>query len=470
MDQKFCARWSADVGVKFKDFFAYMPMHNYIFAPSREPWPAASVNSRIAPIVIGTDAEGEPVEIKASTWVDQHQPVEMMTWAPGLPMIITDRLIANGGWVERKGVSCFNLYREPTIKLGDASKAGPWLKHIRKIYPTDADHIVKWFASRVQRPEVKINHALVLGSDDHGIGKDTMIEPVKRAIGHWNFDEVSPSMIMGEFTGFLRNVILRINEARDLGDVNRYQLYDHMKGYTAAPPDVLRVNEKFLREYGVLNCVGVIITTNHKTDGIYLPAEDRRHYVAWSESRRDDFAAAYWKTLWSWYDAGGDQHVAAYLATLDLSDFDPKAPPPQTPAFRAIVEANRAPEEGELADILDSLGNPDAVTLADIVHGITDYSSGFRAWLQDRKNRRTIPHRFNAAGYVAVYNEARDTGLWVVGGIRQVVYGKKILTVRDRLKAVAALQQAVEAKKKEADLKAARNAKPPPKAKKPVRF
>ena len=46
----------------------------------------------------------------------------------------------------------------------------------------------------------------------------------------------------------------------------------------------------------MLNCVGVIITTNHKTDGIYLPAEDRRHYVAWSESVKEDFDAAYWKS------------------------------------------------------------------------------------------------------------------------------------------------------------------------------
>ena len=50
-----------------------------------------------------------------------------------------------------------------------------------------------------------------------------------------------------------------------------------------APPDVLRVNEKHLKEYYVLNCLGLIITTNHQTDGLYLPADDRRHYVAWSK-------------------------------------------------------------------------------------------------------------------------------------------------------------------------------------------
>ena len=122
---------------------------------------------------------------------------------------------------------------------------------------------------------------------NQGIGKDTVLEPVKQAVGPWNFFEVSPQHMLGRFNGFLKSVILRVNEARDLGDVNRFQFYDHMKAYTAAPPDVLRVDEKNLREHSVFNCVGVIITTNHKADGIFLPADDRRHFVAWSALSKD---------------------------------------------------------------------------------------------------------------------------------------------------------------------------------------
>ena len=87
-------------------------------------------------------------------------------------------------------------------------------------------------------------------------------------------------------------MILRVSEARDLGDTDRFAFYDHMKSYTAAPPEVLRVDEKHLREHSVVNCVGVVITTNHKTDGIYLPADDRRHFVAWSDLKKEDFSRA----------------------------------------------------------------------------------------------------------------------------------------------------------------------------------
>jgi Family of unknown function (DUF5906) len=422
-------------GVSLDDFYAYMPNHSYIFTPSREMWPATSVNSRIPPIQVG-DAAGEKQKpLPANAWLDRNKPVEQMTWAPGLPMLIRDRLIAEGGWIERDGVSCFNLYRPPAIKLGDAAKASPWIDHVRKVFGDDANHIVMWLAHRVQRPQEKINHALVLGGCQ-GIGKDTLLEPVKQSIGPWNFSEVSPQQTLGRFNGFLKSVILRVSEARDLGEGDRFAFYDHMKSYTAAPPDVLRVDEKHLREHHVLNVTGIIITSNHKTDGIYLPADDRRHFVAWSDLAKEDFTPAYWNKLWGWYAQGGNSDVAAYLATLDISAFDPKAPPPKTPAFWAIVDASQAPEDAELADVLDRMGNPDATTLIRIT---AEAMGEIELWLKDRKNRRVIPHRLEKCGYVPVRNDTAKSGLWIINGARQAIYAKSSLSIRDRLRAARQL-------------------------------
>ena len=157
-------------GVDLNDFYAYMPQHNYIYIPTRELWPASSVNSRIEPIpVLGPDGKpvvdgnGKEKTTPAATWLDRNRPVEQMTWAPGEPELILGRHIAEGGWIERKGVACFNLYRPPTIIRGDASKITPWLDHVYTVYGQDTDHIIRWLAHRVQHPEVKINHALVLG-------------------------------------------------------------------------------------------------------------------------------------------------------------------------------------------------------------------------------------------------------------------------------------------------------------------
>ena len=145
---------------------------------------------------------------------------------------------------------------------GDAPKADRWLAHVAAVFPSDVDHLIAWFAHRVQRP-TQDHHVLVLGGMQ-GIGKDTLLEPIKAAIGAWNFVDVSPQVLLGRFNGFAKAVILRISEARDLGDVDRYAFYDRLKGYAAAPPDVLRVDEKNPARHVVWNVCGVVLTTNYR--------------------------------------------------------------------------------------------------------------------------------------------------------------------------------------------------------------
>jgi hypothetical protein len=155
-------------------------------------------------------------------------------------------------------------------------------------------------------------------------------------------------------------------------------------------------------------------------------------------SRAGDFAANYWDNLFAWYEDGGNGHVTAYLRMLDISAFDPKKPPPKTQAFWNIVDANRSPEDADLTDVLDQLGNPEATTLQAVID-----KAGIRSladWLMDHKNRRLIPRRFGECGYVTVRNPDRKDGLWLINGRRQVVYALKGMSVRDQLKAAQELK------------------------------
>jgi hypothetical protein len=437
------AQTDNDQPVSMDDFCRYLIQSNaYFFIPCRELWPGTSVNARLPRVPVLTaggqpkcDSKGKPISISATQWIDENRRVEQTTWHPGLPMFIADRLAVAGGWIEKRGAVSFNLYRAPRIVPGDSSKAKPWLDHVHRIYPDDAEHILCWLAHHRQHPGDKVNHALVLGGDQ-GIGKDTLLQPIKHAVGPWNFHDVSPTHLLGQFNSFARTVILRINEGRDLGDMDRFKFYDHTKLYTAAPPDVLRINEKNLKEYYALNCLGLIITTNHKTDGLYLPANDRRHYVAWSNCHKEDFPPDYWNALWGFYADNGMAHVAAYLSEHDLSHFDAKAPPPKTPAFWQIVNVNAAPEDAALMDLLDKLGLPEAVTTVDLI----EVAGGEMAeWLMDRRNRRALPHRLERCGYVSFRNITSKQGLWVVSGQRQIIYTRSDLTSQQQLHAAQKL-------------------------------
>jgi hypothetical protein len=114
----------------------------------------------------------------------------------------------------------------------------------------------------------------------------------------------------------------------------------------------------------------------------------------------------------------------------------PRRRPRRPPPSGIIANASRAPEDAELADVLDRLGNPDATTLIRIQN---EARGDFETWIRDRKNRRVIPHRLEGCGYVPVRNDTADSGLWVINRTRQVVYAKADLSIRDRLEAARAL-------------------------------
>ena len=215
-----------------------------------------------------------------------------------------------------------------------------------------------------------------------------------------------------------------------------------MKACIAAPPDVLHIDEKNIHEYYVFNLCGVIITTNHKTNGIYLPADDRRHMVAWSELKQEDFAADYWTKLYRGTPTAATRTSPKTSTSIDLSDFDPKAPPPKTQAFWEIANANRAPEDAELPDGLDDLERPDVITLIDVVNRGDVLQPAFAEWLRDRRNRRSIPHRFEDCSYIVVSNPNDTEGRWKMSGVRNTIYGKATLTERDRLAAAFKLVRA----------------------------
>jgi hypothetical protein len=69
----------------------------------------------------------------------------------------------------------------------------------------------------------------VLGGTQ-GIGKDTLLEPLKRTVGPWNCIGLSPVQTPSRFNSFLKSLILRINETHDLGEVNRFAFCDYLKG------------------------------------------------------------------------------------------------------------------------------------------------------------------------------------------------------------------------------------------------
>jgi Family of unknown function (DUF5906) len=449
---------SGSTALTLDDLCAFAPSRSCIYLPCKSPWPNASVDERLPPMPL-LDASGNPVlnakgkvvMLTASEWLAKNRSVEAMTWAPGEPEFIRGKLAVDGGWVEKDSATSLNLYRPPPeLELGDPTRATRWVEHWRAIYPDNADHIIAWLACRVQHPKEKINHALVLGGAPK-IGKDTLLEAVVRTVGEWNFQNIKLNHLAGKNNSFLKALIVRLNEARDVGEqgtVDRYRLYDHMKDLLAAPPNTIRVNEKYINEYFILNRSAMVITTNYR-DALYLPPDDRRHYVAFSERRGEEFPAAFWNEFWGWYEDGGFAHVAGLLYQHDLSGFDPKPEPPKTDAFRYMVSADLTSEYSDIADTIDRLKDadgqrPDALTIAELIVVAPELE-----WLRTLKMRRVMRRRLEDNGYAIVVNpDAKTDNMWAIDGKRQAIYARAALNQTQRLIAARKLYAKLNMKKR----------------------
>lgn len=432
-----------DGSVSMCDLYYATDADQFVFIPTGDLWTAQAVNGRLPKIKDGR-RNGKDKLVMPAEWARKHRAVEQRLWLPGAPQIVEDRLLSGGGWKDRPGAHALNLYRPPVIVPGDASQAGPYLDHLRRLYPDDADEFLDWSAHRVQRPGEKVNWSPVLGGN-MGTGKDYLLQALKFAVGPWNFTEAKPNDIFSKNNRFAQAVVSRVSEAHDLGEsgrADRFSLYDALKQYQATPPDVLMVSDKYIRAYPVANVVGLALTTNHLTDGIFLEPDDRRHFVMWSDVKRSEFEDDYWPNMWVWAEGGGGfAHVAAMLRQRDISGFQPGLPPRQTPAFHVIVHASTPPENTDLADAIDELGK--APLMQDFIVGtpprpkaitvtlVRSTVSGAALEWMDRQ-KRAVPHRMAKVGYALVkYSFAAD-GYWIINGKRQAIYAHELLSSQER--------------------------------------
>jgi hypothetical protein len=430
------------------DFYAYLPTHQYIFIATGKLWVMTAINSILPRVIVGYEPSKKkikddevpemiPITISPSLWLDRNRPVAEMAWAPGYPQLIQNTLLVEGGWVWKDGSHTFNLYRPPVRVQGNPEKAKRWLDLVTLVYPNHVEHIVHYLAHRIQKPHEKINHALVL-TGSPGIGKDTILAVLRHGVGAWNFREVSPQDVTGKYNEFVQSVVMRVSEARDLGEINRYAFYESTKTMIAEPPTTVRVHAKYVPHHYVLNVVSVIFTTNYPADGLYLPADDRRHYVCGTEITSTAFAPAFFVEMWDWYANGGLDDVVTYLATYELKNFDAKAPPEKTAAFWRMVDAGMPAETSEFRDALDKAKWPPALTVASLGPHM---DSELWKWVAERKNAKNVSRRLDDCGYVSFRNIDAGDGRWAIGKRKFIVYVSKNLDLNARRDAVTTFKE-----------------------------
>ena len=257
-----------------------------------------------------------------------------------------DVLVSRGGRVY--GNRWRNL--RPPVQAGDVT---PWLEHCTRLVPDDAEreHIFNVMAFKLQRPQAKINHAILHGGHQ-GSGKDSMWAPFFwgiRGDSKENVKLMSAQQLNSQFQYQLETEVLVLNELREPDARERRALANALKPIIAAPPELISINRKGLKPYEMLNRIFVMAFSNDQVS-ITLDSDDRRWFCVWSTApKMNEVQSA---RLWAWYNAGGLSACAAWLYARDVSAFNPSAAPPVTDYKRSMIEQGMSSAESFLYEQL----------------------------------------------------------------------------------------------------------------------
>lgn len=308
-------------------------------------------------------------EAKVKALKGKVEKVDKMSFHPKLPRVYS-----------RAGVTYGNTWDPSEEKEGKPGDCSPWLNHFEVLgWKEHRDHILKFMAYTILKPEVKINHIILLGGME-GVGKDLLLSPLKYAMGK-TAQEIEGRALAENFNSYLVNKkYLHINET-ELGDHRSAQeIYNKLKPLAASPPETIYVNPKGIQAYDIPNIVNITMATNSHVP-IRLNGPSRRFFALWSDLciRDEDGIGAEWQEyfdrLWEWFNSGGMDHCVWYLRhNVDISKFNPKAHPPVTDFLRSIQEDSKSPGQVTLEKLIQSKFGcfaSDLVTLDDIVKTIS---------------------------------------------------------------------------------------------------
>lgn len=280
--------------------------------------------------------------------------------------------------IHRCGVKLWNIWTDPGVVLpvtATKEDVEPWLEHLHYLYPvkTEQEHLLNWMACTLHRPQVKINHALLIAGTSR-VGKDMLLHPLRYGLGAANVCEPPAGELKESFTDYLHHAKLVIFQ--EIQTFEGLNLENKLKPMLAAPPDMLRVRLFGRGFYETPNIVQAIFMSNYR-DALHISEGDGRYFAVWTD--QPPLSKEYYDELWSWLEFGGNGKVVRWLLDRDLSDFNPKQPAPSTNFKRELVETSKSPLKHLLQEMIEAKDYPftvDCVRSIDVARVMREkYSS-----------------------------------------------------------------------------------------------
>jgi hypothetical protein len=191
----------------------------------------------------------------------------------------------------------------------------------------------------IQHPGEKMFTATMLWGRGQGTGKSFLYYALGGIYGE-NFIEIKNKHLRGSFNSWAKNKQFVYGD--EISGVDARVDAEEMKNMITSPE--IQVNEKFLPEYVIPDCVNYGFTGQHP-DALFLEDNDRRYFV--HEVVGPPAKPELYHAMHDWlhgkghpqgsYFGPGGARLFAYLLDMDLTGFNPRAHAPLTKAKQRMI-------------------------------------------------------------------------------------------------------------------------------------
>lgn len=272
-----------------------------------------------------------------------------------------------------RGSSAINLHVPSSIRAqpGDPT---PWLEFLEYLFVNEGERkdAMKWIATLISRPQVRMSFGMLLISERQGIGKSTLgANVLAPLVGVHNTGFPGESDINSDYNDWV--ALKRLAIIGEIYSGASWKVYHKLKGLITDKE--IMVNAKYERHYVVENWCHILACSNSMR-ALKVEQDDRRWFypecseVPWSP---DKFIK-----LRQWLETGGLSIIKHWSDNFG-SYFSPADRAPMTDRKREMIEGSRSEAQREaaaLAEAAKAKDQPVGLAIKDVVGWCRDQAQG----------------------------------------------------------------------------------------------
>jgi len=285
-----------------------------------------------------------------------------------------------------RGSSAINLHIPSDIKAVPGDPA-PFLEFMEYMFVNERERkdVLKWCATLIAKPEVRMSYGLLLISERQGVGKTTLgagiLAPL---VGVQNVGYPGEADVTSSFNDWVAHKRLAI--VSEIYSGSSWKAYHALKSVITDKD--ITVNQKYMRQYVIENWCHVLASSNSMR-ALKMENDDRRWLypevteVPWPRAKFDG--------LRKWLAAGG-LNIIRHWAENYGEYVTQSQRAPMTERKREMIEGSRSEAQQEaaaLAEVLKELGKPAGLLIKDVVGWVRMHAQG-RVFDSDYELRRSM--------------------------------------------------------------------------------